>query len=230
MLLLTLMNKALAAHKAMMGDRKRLKEDSFDDLQHDVKAFSRQCQASLDPVIKMVLQNRGVSVIKNIYVGYDTEYTVDNFEKHLNKTVSYQLALNHLVIVRVPQPYDFTLGEKDAKSGVFRKQPNLKAFDIVIQASINELCKAYREKFLGNNDEFTRRLTEALEKGGFQNYASNNYRVFRSNRSENKELIEYTPKGMVTSEELLEKCLELDDELGPSLGWLKDMVISLGAK
>lgn len=209
----------------------KTKVDSLDDLSCDLKAFYKRCYVALDPVVKMVMQNRGVSVFKNIYVGYDTEYTVDDYRKHLNKIVSYQLALNHKVFLRVPQPFDFVLGEKDPKSGVFRNQDKVTPFEVVLQNSINELCKSYRAEFSKEIDEFNGILTQALEDEGIPHYEKNHFKVFGFKRSENKLHLSYTDdKGMVSSTQLFDKCLELDQELGTCLQWLKDFVTGLGCK
>lgn len=203
-------------------------DESFDDLLFDMKAFRQRCGAALDPVVKMVIQNRGVSAVKNIYVGYDTEYVSADYEKHLNKAVSYQLSLNHRVFVRVPQPMKFLIGEKDAKTGAFRVKQDTTPFELDLQRSIDRLCKDYRAEFFAPVDEFNQELTQALSKQGFPSYQKNNMAVFALERSPNKDFLEYTPEGMISSEALLDKCVELDQELGPSLVWLSDFVTGLG--
>lgn len=214
------MSLYLEASKASKVMLKTVKSgtDSFEDLACNIKTFAQRCYESLDPVVKMVLQNRGVSAIKNIYVAYDTEFTEVDYKKHMNKIVSYQLALNNKVFLRVPQPFNFLLGEKDPKSGAFRLQKNICMYELVLQSSINELCLKYREEFRAISDEFNKRLTDTLVDSGIENIDKNHYKVFGFARSATVHHLDYVDKGvMISSDELFNKCLELDKELGPSL-------------
>jgi hypothetical protein len=43
--------------------------------------------ARLDPYIRCQLQKRGVSIIQNVYVGFDTEYELSDYSKY-QKSIS----------------------------------------------------------------------------------------------------------------------------------------------
>ena len=58
--------------------------------------------ASLDPFIRIQIQKRGITFIANTYTGFDTEFTLLKGEKHLNKLVSVQKAVQSRVFVKMP--------------------------------------------------------------------------------------------------------------------------------
>jgi len=56
----------------------------------------------LDPYIRCQLQKRGVSIIQNVYVGFDTEYELSDYSKYQNQLVSSQLAVQSRTLIKVP--------------------------------------------------------------------------------------------------------------------------------
>ena len=58
--------------------------------------------AKLDPFLRFQLQKRGVTIIQNSFVGFDTEYEFENHQQHKNKLVSSQLAVQSRTLVKVP--------------------------------------------------------------------------------------------------------------------------------
>jgi hypothetical protein len=70
------------------------------DLFNEVVQLQRDIFARLDPFVRFQLQKRGVTVIQNIYVGYDSEYVAkgNNF---LNNLVSVKLGVKSRTFIRV---------------------------------------------------------------------------------------------------------------------------------
>jgi hypothetical protein len=72
--------------------------DQLSDLeQQNTKLFS-----SLDPFLRIQIQKRGISIIQNTYTGFDTEYTLANEKKFLNRLLSVQYAVQSRTIIKVP--------------------------------------------------------------------------------------------------------------------------------
>lgn len=85
----------------------------------DFISLSQEIRDGLDSVTKRVLQKRGLSLVKNVYVGYDTEYTLKSYDLHLNKPVSYQIAVNNKFFLKLPKALELKLGKRDVKTDLF---------------------------------------------------------------------------------------------------------------
>jgi hypothetical protein len=81
----------------------------FDQID-DFKNIIQKLYSLLDPSIRLKIQKRGISVIQNIYTGYDSEFVLKDVRKHLNELLSLQLALNTRTIVKIPlyKPYEIS--------------------------------------------------------------------------------------------------------------------------
>jgi hypothetical protein len=82
----------------------------IEDMRADLKNLILKLYSRLDPSIRLKIQKRGVTVIQNIYTGYDSEYVLKDARKHLNKLLSVQLALNTRTIIKIPlyEPYEIS--------------------------------------------------------------------------------------------------------------------------
>lgn len=56
----------------------------------------------LDPYLRIQIQRRGVTIIKNTYAGFDTEFELIDERKRLNKLISIQTATKGRTIIKVP--------------------------------------------------------------------------------------------------------------------------------
>lgn len=79
---------------------KKLNEET--NLYLEATCLRSQIFAKLDPFLRIQLQKRGITVIQNTYVGFDTEYEVEDPRNFLNKLVSVQLAVQCRTLVKVP--------------------------------------------------------------------------------------------------------------------------------
>jgi hypothetical protein len=80
-----------------MPKRKRKPED---DISLDKDNQEKSIYKRLDPVIRQKLQNKGISLIQNIYTGYDTEYQNESYKT--NKLLSVQLVVNTKTSLDLP--------------------------------------------------------------------------------------------------------------------------------
>jgi hypothetical protein len=69
--------------------------------------LSKELFNKLDTSIRIKLQRNGISIIQNIYTGFDTEFK--NIDVKTNKLLSVQFMLNTKLILKIPKLTDFCL-------------------------------------------------------------------------------------------------------------------------
>jgi hypothetical protein len=90
-------------HKLEELNERCIPIDSLDsDLLTDLKTLKSNLQGRLDPYLRFQIQKRGVSIIQNIYNGFDTEYELSDYRKNLNILVSTQLAVQSRTLIKIP--------------------------------------------------------------------------------------------------------------------------------
>lgn len=77
-------------------------DDNDLDILSDLELIADKTLATLDPFIRVQMQRKGITFILNTYTGFDTEYTLKDEKKHLNRLLSVQLAVKARVIIKVP--------------------------------------------------------------------------------------------------------------------------------
>jgi hypothetical protein len=82
--------------------QKLVEMDEGTSLYLEASCLKSQMFAKLDPFIRFQLQKRGVTIIQNSYVGFDTEFEMENQQKHQNKLVSSQIAVQSRTLIKVP--------------------------------------------------------------------------------------------------------------------------------
>ena len=67
-------------------------------------------QSRLDPFLRIQIQKHGISLIQNIYTGFDTEYELSDYTKFLNKLISTQIAVQSRILIKIPlyKPLDIS--------------------------------------------------------------------------------------------------------------------------
>lgn len=68
----------------------------------DLENLKIDLTSRLDPYLKLQIQKRGVTIIENTYTGFDTEYELVDEKKHLNKLISFQLAIQSRTLIKIP--------------------------------------------------------------------------------------------------------------------------------
>jgi hypothetical protein len=79
----------------------KMNEKELDTLA-DLECLNKNLTDSLDPFLKVQIQKRGVSIIQNIYTGFDTEYELSDECKNLNSLISVQIALQTRTLIKIP--------------------------------------------------------------------------------------------------------------------------------
>ncbi|KAI0994218.1 hypothetical protein K3495_g13965 [Podosphaera aphanis] len=177
------LKEMISSRVTVQGTLSKRVDRDVPDIFFDYSNLMKRLYISLDPCIKQVIQRRGLTLLKNVYAGYDTEYTVDNFEKHLNKLVSCQVAVNHKIFLRVPQKIEFQIGEIDAKTGELRVHKSSGIFEKIIERSIRKVCEKIRHLTSGSLDEFTQSLIKRLQGDSVDNFSRRNMVTFGFKRS-----------------------------------------------
>ena len=128
----------------------------------DLKIAERELFGRLDPSIRQKIQNRGVSIKENIYIGFDTEFTKDGPETNL--LVSAQLAVTTKIYVKIPlpQPYKISvIDEKSNKIKYLKKSSSVLNYS-KIETSIQMCIEKVRSLKYARNDAEMLVLTECL--------------------------------------------------------------------
>lgn len=143
------------------------KVDSLEE-KSDYRMLMKDLYNKLDPVIRVKIMNRGISVIKNIYTGFDTEYQLVSLTE--NKLLSVQLAVNTKIILTLPLVTDFTMGRMNPHTGVkyVVELDNSKYYFKDLESDINEKIKEVRDLKYYNKDFSIQLLIDQLKKRGVQ--------------------------------------------------------------
>lgn len=76
-------------------------DDSF-DLYYDVRVSKTWSFDKVRPLLNIPIAKRGITLIQNVYVGFDTEYVLKDKQKSLNELLSKQTAVQSRTIIKVP--------------------------------------------------------------------------------------------------------------------------------
>jgi hypothetical protein len=99
-----------------MGDPKTIEySDEVKDLIEDFKTYASRFYGNISPSIRESLRQRGITISKNIYSGFDTEYK--NIDMKENQIISAQWAVNSKLILTMPYLVDYDLSGMNTSSG-----------------------------------------------------------------------------------------------------------------
>src|SRR5690242_20379261 len=119
--------------------------------------FAKELYSKIDPSIRVKLQKKGLSLIQNIYSGYDTEYV--NKDSLNNKLLSVQLAVNTQTLMKIPLSSPYNISKVNTLSGTVYDVNGCNILNINhLETSLNNLIKDIR-KSLGIT-----KIDKALEK------------------------------------------------------------------
>jgi hypothetical protein len=79
----------------------------YSDLQANYLNLQKELHSKLDPSIRKSLQKRGLTVLKNIFTGFDTEYT--NIDQKYNELLSVQLSVSSRIVLKIPRNRIYSL-------------------------------------------------------------------------------------------------------------------------
>lgn len=133
------------------------------DIRSDMEVLSKMLYSQLDPSIRSKLQRRGISVIQNVYAGFDTEY--QNIDTKTNKLLSVQLAINTRTLLKLPitTPYRLSTMNSQTKETYPQKPQDMKSFDYgLLELSIDDSIKSIRKAKYYRADEAMRLLSDGV--------------------------------------------------------------------
>lgn len=133
------------------------------DFSADVGCLIKNLKKAMDSTLKRVIQKRGITLMKNTYAGFDTEYALSSYKDRKNSLVSWQLAVNSKFFLKVPRVLSFRLGVRNAESDAFYPQKDLCFFEKILQESIGELCLKIRGITSPQADFLFNSLSESLK-------------------------------------------------------------------
>ena len=90
------------------------------DLISDYMALSKDLMVQLDPSLRVKLVKKGLSIIENIYTGFDTEYK--NIGSIENKLISVQLSVCSKILLKIKLVEDFNFVNLDIQTGKVQGQ------------------------------------------------------------------------------------------------------------
>lgn len=71
-------------------------------LNTELEGLIKTFYEKIDPFLKIQFQKRGITVMQNTYIGFDTEYELKEHDSFLNRLLSAQGAVQARTIVKVP--------------------------------------------------------------------------------------------------------------------------------
>lgn len=161
----------------------------------------------LDPTIRQVLLKRGISIIQNIYTGFDTEYKTR--EVGFNELLSCQLAITTKTYLKVPKKLLYSTSKIDVAADVIRKHRHTEnIFDFnKIESYLQTFIDKIRTCKFGENDKYMSFLIKSLnELDIFKRHVSDDFVtyslprsviqpfIFFGNSYSFKEMVEYSNK------------------------------------
>jgi len=133
------------------------------DIHADLANLVKELYGKLDPVIRNHLLKRGISVVQNIYVGFDSEYK--NIDPKRNKLLTVQLAVNTKTFVKIPKQPVFTLSTINPLTQEVYLATEIPGFDRgYFEAIVNNLIKRVRQRRYPYNDDSVLKLITAFQK------------------------------------------------------------------
>jgi hypothetical protein len=91
------------------------KHGNESDVYADLSVIAHNILEKIDPSIRVKIQKKGISIIQNIYTGFDTEYKNINITE--NKLISVQLAVNTKTLLKVPKYTEYKLSSLHTLTG-----------------------------------------------------------------------------------------------------------------
>lgn len=98
-------------HERVKGDfLMEIYKDGIEDILGELDTLKTNFKSRLEQYLNLQIQVRGISIIENTYMGFDTEYQLKDEKKFLNDLVSVQTAIQRRFLLRMPlyHPYDIS--------------------------------------------------------------------------------------------------------------------------
>ena len=173
-----------------------VENENESDLKADIKNLTRTIFSKLDPSLRNKLQKKGISIMQNIYTGFDTEYK--NIDTTRNKLISVQLAVNTKTLLKIPRYRNYELCSLDTLTNKVYKQEitSSKEFNYVkVEKTLNKSINEIRLLKYKNNDKSISILIEGLNNLNIPCMTKDDVFVFSFPRSPIQPFIYYNNEG-----------------------------------
>lgn len=193
--------------KIVFRMEQNLELDSDSDLIADFKVLSQTVFCKIDPSVRAKLQKRGISIIQNIYTGFDTEYKNRNFK--YNDLISVQLAVNTKTLLKLPKYSEYVLSSLDTLSSKEYKIHYGEGFNsTLVQKSLNRCINEIRLLRFKKNDISISILIEGLIRLKIPHIEKDNVFIFSLPRTPIQPFIHYNEGEGYSFENMLnQSCL-----------------------
>jgi hypothetical protein len=153
----------------LLKEEQSLMEQMSVEEMMDFKVLKKELFNKMDPSIRVKIMDKGMSVLKNIYSGFDTEYQTLGMSE--NKLLSVQLAINTKVVIVLPLVKDFVISKINAQTGeTYGVLLNIKGYKFKeLEQDLNRLIKEIRMIRFYAKDVSIQKLIDGLKKRGLLN-------------------------------------------------------------
>lgn len=134
--------------------------EAYDDLKNDFLNISLYFYNLLHPSIREKIQKKGITVLQNIYTGFDCEFVLE--KPTYNHLLSVQLALNTRLIIKLPKYTKFSLSDIHPLTGEIYLKKNVSKHQIILENSLSSCIDDIRLLKFRNNDHLINTLIEGL--------------------------------------------------------------------
>lgn len=164
------------------------------ELVTDLNYLSNEIYSKLDPSLRKELLKRGISVIQNSNVGFDSEFK--NIGEKENKLISVQLAVNTKTYLKLPKRGLYKLSTIDPLTSQSYEIKVIPGFNSALfENNFNECIKKIRLLKYGKIDEAILKLQEGLQKMGVPSMVKSDMYVFSFPFTDIQPLIYYDGGG-----------------------------------
>jgi hypothetical protein len=166
------------------------------DFLSDFKSLSKLFYNKIDPSIRKSLQKRGISIIQNIYTGFDTEYK--NVNAKTNHLLSVQLAVTTHTFIKIPKYKAYTLSTIDTlknKDYKIKISKNSKFDYVKIENSLNDLIDSIRLLKFSDHDNSIYTLITGLMDKSYKYIEKEDFYIFSMPLTSMDRYIYYNKKG-----------------------------------
>lgn len=161
------------------------------DLLSDIKILNNDITRMIHPFIISKLENKGITVLLNTIVGYDSEYELISSIEKTNELLSVQLASNTSIYIKVPiintdnlNPYDLPIWDKPLWNENKKIAQCCVSMDLVI--------KEIREHLYSENDLLLDKIRSKLEEdNNVKKWDMNDFHLYTFPKTSVETLIKY---------------------------------------
>nr|ALO50159.1 ORF1 [Pleospora typhicola] len=205
LVLLLLLNTVLNIEKHCLL---KTSEEGYLDLKTDLSTIRKNLLRMIHPNFRDKVSNRGLSIILNSLVGYDSEYELNSSLRKTNDLLSIQLAGSTGLVLKVPLMDERPVTSNYLNSNLTDNfKGDEKKIGGIFCTSIEKVISDIRSVSCGDNDNFIKRLNLKLETLGLKSFVIDSYKVYLLPKSEVKSFIkytnEYTSKDLITDSDSL---------------------------